>query len=305
MRNRNKSTSKKTEQVIPDPTTADLNEHPSTPKPKLDVPQESADTSENREKLWTGYCRLGLKLDRRDELSEFKERLQNGNLNNVTAPELMSAAMEFVIAIKSSDLKMREWSPPPTKDELNDLASWIERRLEEERATQRERGRHDQYARLVARAEGKQPHRPSGSSCTIAPAHLQRSKLGREELERRFLAVAGRHQRERGEVKREWFDPNSKFRIKDADISITNKQLTFLANAIVGSQEKRSFDETWAIVHGWYTRQRATREKEAVSSSPTSTVRTGTPVGGEAGTDGGTTSTRRGVSQTRKRRGGR
>ena len=39
--------------------------------------------------------------------------------------------------------------------------------------------------------------------------------------------------------------------ISDRDGGMSNKQIALMANAITGQQQRRSYDDNWAIVMGW------------------------------------------------------
>jgi hypothetical protein len=214
--------------------------------------------SDPRETLWAGYCSFAFNLHRRGELTSFHDNLRNERWRDVEAPQLMNAAIEFVT--QRGELRPLRWSPAPTDEQLQDLSVWITQRLAEERAEQEEAERrkrwHKGLARELAKAAG-QPRAPTGNG--QRPVHQQRSKHDLEELARRLEWTMARHQAERGKFERTWLDSRSPHYIRDRDGGIGVKGIIFMANAIVGRQEHRDYEENWAIVMNWL-RQRQTRE---------------------------------------------
>jgi hypothetical protein len=70
-----------------------------------------------------------------------------------------------------------------------------------------------------------------------------------------------RHQAERGKFERVWLDHRSPYYIRDRDGGIGTKGIIFMANAIVGRQEHRHYDENWTIVMEWLREQQALRSE--------------------------------------------
>jgi hypothetical protein len=213
-----------------------------------------------REAQWAGYCQFALNLHRRGELTSFHDNLRNGHCRDVEAPQLMNAAIEFVT--QRGELRPLRWSPAPTDEQLEDLPAWITLRLAEERAVQEETERrkrwHKGLARELAKAAG-QPQLPSGNGQRAV--YQQRSKHDLEELARRLEWTMAQHQAERGTFQRTWLDPRSLYYIRDRDGGIGTKGIIFMANAIVGRQERRDYEENWTIVMNWLREQQASRCK--------------------------------------------
>src|SRR5262249_28447915 len=92
-------------------------------------------TTEPREALWAGYCRFALNRRCRGELLSFQDDLRSGRCRGIEAPQLLNAAIEFVI--QRGNLRPRRWSPAPTDQQLEDLLGCITQRLAEEHAEQK------------------------------------------------------------------------------------------------------------------------------------------------------------------------
>jgi hypothetical protein len=133
----------------------------------------------------------------------------------------------------------------------------------EERGEQEEAEHRKRWQKWLARELGKaagQPQAPTGNG--QRPVYQQRSKHDLEELARRLEWTMARHQAERGKFERTWLDARSPYYIRDRDGGIGTKGIIFMANAIVGLQERRDYEENWTIVMNWL------RERQARESTP-------------------------------------
>jgi len=215
-------------------------------------------TTEPREALWAGYCRFALNLRCRGELLSFQDDLRNGRCRGIEAPQLLNAAIEFVI--QRGNLRPRRWSPAPTDQQLEDLLGCITQRLAEEHAEQKTAERLKRWEKGLARELGKDPSQAqTGNPSWTRPVYLQRSKHDFAELARRLESTIAKHQAERGKFERAWLDARSLHYIRDRDGGIGVKGIISMANAIVGRQEHRDYDENWTIVMRWLREQQASR----------------------------------------------
>jgi hypothetical protein len=165
----------------------------------------------------------------------------------------MNAATAFVT--QGGRLGSSRWLPAPTDEELEDLPGWTAQRLAEQEAAERCR----RWRRSLARELGKGNAHANGSP--TGPVYQQRSKHDFEELARRLEWTMARHQAERGKFKRTWLDARSPYYIRDRDGGIGTKGIIFMANAIVGRQERRDYEENWTIVMNWLREQQALRSE--------------------------------------------
>jgi hypothetical protein len=212
--------------------------------------------TDHRQAQWKGCCKLAFNLHRRpNDWAQFQVKLQNGyRIPYVDDPQLMPTALELVSNMAAAGVHKWDWLPAPGADDLADPAAWVARRLAERRSEQNAAERDRRLRQKEARAFG-QPG-PTGNGA-INPVHEQQSKHTLDELARRLEFVMAKHQAEHGEFKREWLDHRSDFYINARDGGISNKQAVIMANAIVGRQERRSFDENWKIVMDWLRARRA------------------------------------------------
>jgi hypothetical protein len=222
--------------------------------------------TELREALWAGYRRFALYLHRRGELASFQEDFRSGGSLEVEARQLMNAAIEFVT--QRGRGRPSKWSPAPTDEQLEDLPAWITQRLADESTEREAAERRMRLEKRLARELGKgTAQTPIGNGSRTGPVYQQTSKHDLEELARRLEWTMALHQAERGTFQRTWLDARSPYYIPDRDGGIGTKGIIFMANAIVGRQERRDYEENWTIVMDWL-RERQASQGKAKSQEP-------------------------------------
>jgi hypothetical protein len=211
--------------------------------------------ADHRQAQWKGCCKLAFNLHHRpDELAQYQAKLQNGyRVPYVDDLQLMPAALELVSNMAAAGVKRWDWLPPPSSDDLADLAAWVTRRLTERRTKQDEAERDRRLRQKEARAFGQSPAGGNG-----IPVYAQRLKRPLAEAGDSLERVMAQHQAEHGEFDPRWLDPNSP-RFIDG---VTNKEIIMMASEISGRRERRSFEENWTIVMDYV------RERKAGEPSP-------------------------------------
>ena len=178
----------------------------------------------------------------------------------------MRAAIDFVT--QRGNLPQRRWPPAPTGEQLEDLPGWITQRLAEDQVEQEAAERRKRWQKRLARELRKDAGELQDSNLSrTGPVYLQKSKHDFTELARRLESTIAKHQAARGTFERTWLDCHSRHYIRDRDGGISVKGIIFMANAIVGRQEHREYDENWSIVMNWLTELHASRSKPVPEQS--------------------------------------
>ena len=89
------------------------------------------------------------------------------------------------------------------------------------------------------------------------PSYLQQSKYSLEQLGQRLEWTKGAHEAAGREFRRELLDHRSPHFIKVPQGGISNKQVVIMAGMITGQRQRRSFDDNWNIVMGWWADQQS------------------------------------------------
>lgn len=193
----------------------------------------------DRDAYWQSCEKVRTKRD----LSQLAHDLEQGAAG-VDDAELAKAAVALVRATRTEGVTSWTWPPCPTQDELIDLDDWLAEQLSAAQV-EAETAKDQRRVRDRLRKAGL---------CTQAggpgvPLRKQRLKITLDEARTRLVSVIKAHQvRTAGQFRREWLDPKYPYYIADRDGGLANKQITLMANEIIGNNDERSFDESWEIV---------------------------------------------------------
>lgn len=213
----------------------DTNPAPAAVGENDNKPDPAAQTDDSSEASWRNYLKFARKLYRRGELEKLGTAIREGNGPELEDCRLMQAAILLAPA------KIGRWLPTaPTAEQLADPEAWVAKVMEDYT-------RRSQNVQWERELEGL-PRNGGGVGKPIGPARLQKSKYDKEELFRRLRFVIAEHKEKHGGFERRYLDHRSPYYISAANGGISNKQVTFLANEIVGNTAERSFDQNWTIV---------------------------------------------------------
>ena len=225
-------------------------QQPALPAPPalLASPAPVVPTDPKRDAQWQGCCKV--LFNQRHQPNDL-EQLQAELLKQVDQP-LLSAALELVAGMATAGVRRWDWLPAPTDDELADPKAWVAQQLADRSCKQDRAEDARRLRQKVARAFGQPTTGGTGT-----PSYLQQSKYSLEQLGQRLEWTKGAHEAAGREFRRELLDHRSPHFIKVPQGGISNKQVVIMAGMITGQRQRRSFDDNWNIVMGWWADQQS------------------------------------------------